>query len=89
MSVYQVTIRNVYNWINNSLSKTKFLNIQLTKLLKQFLALASSHGIMKSKQVIKRYSLQTINYVKDCNHVHPSFCVYRRLGRLKAASLSE
>ena len=43
------SIRNVGNIIDSSLSKTKFLNIQMTKMLKQFIAIASSDGVMKSE----------------------------------------
>ena len=76
------SIRNIGNGvcINNSFSKNEVLNIQMTKMLKQFVVIASSDGVMKSKQVIKWYSLQTMNYFKDLNHVHPSSS-YKRLGR--------
>ena len=60
----------------------------MTKMLKEFVAIASSDGVMKSKQVIKRYSFHVMNYLKT---VIMSFFLrlYKRLGRLRAASLSE
>ena len=62
MSIHQVTrvempVIDSEGIIDNSLRKTKFSNIQVTRMLRQFVPIASCDGVMKRKQIVKRYTL--------------------------------